>query len=107
VKKHYMCTHSFLSDEAKRKFDDAMEEMTDTQVIEITKNDKAEMLGHWRGEGDFFFCHWYADDEDAIFSTLDALGFGQLMSTLPNESYLYVDSRSLTGKTTKELTQSE
>ena len=106
MKKHFMCTHSFLSEEAKKKFDDAMRSMTDTQVIEATKNDKAEMLGHWRGNGDFFFCHWFAENEDAIFDTLDKLGFGQLMSTLPNEIYLYLDSGALTGKTTEELTQS-
>ena len=33
MKKHFMCTHSFLSDEAKKKFDDAMWSITDTQVI--------------------------------------------------------------------------
>ncbi|GIS12836.1 MAG: hypothetical protein CM15mP115_19870 [Alphaproteobacteria bacterium] len=32
------------------------------------------MLAHWRGEEEFFFCHWYAETDDDIFAALRLLG---------------------------------
>ena len=66
AKKHFMCTHTFLSDEAKKTFEDASLDMTDRDMFASVKTEKAEMLGHWRGDEDFFFCHWYAESEDDI-----------------------------------------
>ena len=59
AKKHFMCTHTFLGDEAKKMFEDASLDMTDRDMFAAVKTEKAEMLGHWRGEEDFLFCHWY------------------------------------------------
>ena len=53
--KHFMCTHTFLGDEAKKMFEDASLDMTDRDMFAAVKTEKAEMLGHWRGEEDFFF----------------------------------------------------
>ena len=39
------------------------------------------------------------DDEDAIIDTLDALGFGDLMMTLPNEMRMFIDTNSDLEKT--------
>ena len=101
--KHFMCTHTFLSDEAKKTFEDASLDMIDRDMFASVKTEKAEMLGHWRGDEDFFFCHWYAESEDDILENLDKIGFNSLMNTLPNEMHLYVSSDKLSDKTTREI----
>ena len=105
--KHFMCTHTFLSDEAKKTFEDASLDMTDRDMFASVKTEKAEMLGHWRGDDDFFFCHWYAESEDDILENLETLGFNSLMNTLPNEMFLYVSADNITDTTTRELLASK
>ena len=105
--KHFMCTHTFLSDEAKKTFEDASLDMTDRDMFASVKTEKAEMLGHWRGDEDFFFCHWYAESEDDILENLETLGFNSLMNTLPNEMFLYVSADNITDTTTRELLASK
>ena len=103
MKHHYMCTHTFLSDETKKSFEDASGNLTDRDIFSMLKNDKAEMLAHWRGDDDFFFCHWYAESEDAIFDNLSELGFNSLMNTMPNKMNLFVSSEHLTDKIMSEI----
>ena len=63
--------------------------MTDKMFFEALKSEKAETLQHWMGKDDFF-CHWYAESEDAIFENLEKAGFNSLMMTLPNEMPRFV-----------------
>ena len=107
AKKHFMCTHTFLEDEAKKMFEDASLDMTDRDMFAAVKTEKAEMLGHWRGEEDFFFCHWYAESEDDILANLEKVGFNSLMNTLPNEMFLYVSADNITDTTARELLASK
>ena len=51
----------------------------------MMKGERADMLGRWRGEDNFFFCHWFAEDDDVIIRHLDNLGLDALMNTMPNE----------------------
>ena len=53
TKKHFMCTHTFVSQEAAKQFISATLELTDRQIFEGLKTEKAEMLAHWRGEESF------------------------------------------------------
>ena len=99
MKKHFMCTHAFFDDDAKQAFEVASNCMTDRQIFEMMKGEKAEMLGHWRGNDDFFFCHWYAEDEDAIFDSLEAAGFNSLMVSLSHEMQRYVKSDDIKDET--------
>ena len=102
TKKHFMCTHTFVSQEAAKQFLSATLELTDRQIFEGLKTEKAEMLAHWRGEEEFFFCHWYAETDDDIFAAREAAGFNDLMHTLPNEMQLFLSAGTLTDKTTQE-----
>ena len=103
MKKHFMCTHAFHDGDAKQVFEDASKGMTDRQTFELLKGEKAEMLGHWRGNEEFFFCHWYAEDEDAIFDQLEKVGFNKLMNTLPNEMPIYMAHDKIVDKTAEEI----
>ena len=102
TKKHFMCTHTFVSQEAAKQFLSATLELTDRQIFEGLKTEKAEMLAHWRGEEEFFFCHWYAETDDDIFAALEAAGFNDLMHTLPNEMQLFLSAETIDDKTTQE-----
>ena len=61
------------------------------------------MLAHWRGEEEFFFCHWYAETDDDIFAALEAAGFNDLMHTLPNEMQLFLSAETLADKRHKNI----
>ena len=97
-----MCTHTFVNQEAAEQFISATLELTDRQIFEGLKTEKAEMLAHWRGEEEFFFCHWYAETDDDMFAALESAGFNDLMHTLPNEMQLFLSAKTLADKTTQE-----
>ena len=50
------------------------------------------------GKDDFFFCHWYAESEDAIIEALEKVGFNDLIVTMPNEMQRYISIDKPTGK---------
>ena len=98
MKKHFLCTHTWASEEAKEQFLVATKDMTDRQLLEGFKTEKAELLQNWMGKEDFFYCHWYAEDEDAIFSALDLMDANNFMVSMPSEMQRYVSHEHLTDK---------
>ena len=94
-KKHFMCTHTWASHEARETLMENTKNMTDRPFFESLKTDKAETLQHWMGTEDFFYCHWYAESEEAIFDLLDAAGFNDLMVSMPNEMQRYVSTAQI------------
>ena len=96
MKKHFLCTHTWASEEAKEQFLVATKDMTDRQMLEGFKTEKAELLQNWMGKEDFFYCHWYAEDEDAIFSALDLMDANNFMVSMPSEMQRYVSHEHLT-----------
>jgi hypothetical protein len=98
MKKHFICTHTYMSDEIKDKFFEDTKNLTDKELFDGMKTEKAELLQHWMGTEDFFYCHWYAEDEDAIFSALEQMGMNDVMVTLPTETQRYVSHETLTGQ---------
>jgi hypothetical protein len=92
AKKHFMCTHTWVGLEATSQ-------MTDREFFASIKTPRAETLQHWMGQEDFFYCHWYAEDEDAIFDSLEAAGFNSLMVSLPHEMQRYVKSDDIKDET--------
>ncbi len=99
AKKHFMCTHTWVGDEAKQMGLEATSQMTDREFFASIKTARAETLQHWMGQEDFFYCHWYAEDEDAIFDSLEAAGFNSLMVSLPHEMQRYVKSDDIKNET--------
>ena len=47
-----------------------------------SKNEHVKCVQHWMGTGDFFFCHWYAIDEQAILDRLAAAGGDKFFITM-------------------------
>ena len=97
-----MYTHTFVSQEAAKQFLSDTLELTDRQTFEGLKTEKVKMLAHWRGEEEFFFCHWYAETDDDIFAALEASVFNDLMHTLPNEMQLFLSEETLADKTAQK-----
>jgi hypothetical protein len=50
------------------------------------------------GKDDFFFCHWYAEDEQSIIDVLEKTGLNDIIVTMPNEMQRYVSSDKITNK---------
>ena len=96
-KRHFMATHTWVSDEARDQVLAASSQTTDIEFFASLKTEKAECLANWLGQSDFFFCHWYATSADAIFEALEAAGLNDLMVTMPSEMQHYINSNSTTG----------
>lgn len=96
TKKHFMCTHTWATPEARQTLLTMTQGMTDRQFFEALKTDTAETLQHWMGTEDFFYCHWFAESEDAIFDASEARGFNELMVSMPNEMQRYVSAENIT-----------
>ena len=84
MKKHFMATHTWTSNEARDKVIEMNSGMTEEEFFSGLKTEKAETLQHWMGKDDFFFCHWYAESEDTIIEALEKVGFNDLIVTMPN-----------------------
>ena len=84
MKKHFMATHTWTSNEARDKVIEMNSGMTEEEFFSGLKTEKAETLQHWMGKDDFFFCYWYAESEDAIIEALEKVGFNDLIVTMPN-----------------------
>ena len=54
MRKQFMCTHTFSSEEAWEKSNNPETVLTDRQFFEKLEGDKARVLRHWRGSEDFF-----------------------------------------------------
>ena len=98
AKKHYLCTHTWVSPEAREQGIKLTSKMTDSELVATLNTEKAELLQHWMGKEDFFYCHWYADDEDSIFVALEGAGFNDVMASLPNEMHRYMTVENLTNQ---------
>ena len=101
-RKHFMCTHTFVGQEAAKQFLNASLELTDRQTFEGLKTEKAEMPAHWRGEEEFFFCHRYAETDNDIYAAPEAAGFNDLMYALPNEMQLFLSAETIADKKAQE-----
>ena len=97
-KKHFICTHTWNNPESRKTVIENTKGMTDRMFFEALKSKKAETLQHWMGKDDFFFCHWYAESEEAIFENLEKAGFNSLMMTLPNEMPRFVSIYDITNE---------
>ena len=73
-------------------------EMTDAEFFAGLKTEKAETLQHWMGKDDFFFCHWYAEDEQSIIDVLEKVGLNDVIVTMPSEMQRYVSSDKITNE---------
>jgi pyruvate formate-lyase activating enzyme-like uncharacterized protein len=59
-------------------------------MLEGVKTEKAQMLSHWMGKEEFFFCHWYAESEQAILEALANIGLDEIVITSANEMTRYI-----------------
>jgi hypothetical protein len=101
-KKHFICTHTWNNPESRKTVIENTKGMTDKMFFEALKSEKAETLQHWMGKDDFFFCHWYAESEEAIFENLEKAGFNSLMMTLPNEMPRFVSIYNIKNEEMKD-----
>ena len=98
MKKHFLCTHNWANADAREQFLKDTKTVTDRQMFEGFKREKAELLQNWMGREDFFYCHQFAEDDDAIFAALDIMDANAIMVSMPSEMQRYVTHEHLTDK---------
>ena len=64
---------------------DLTKRQTHTEMLKFCEKEKAEMLSKWMGTDGFFYCHWYAESEDAIHAVLEELEVDKMCATSVNE----------------------
>jgi len=89
VQKHFICTHTFTSENSRRKFltppeyrNPPSSRLDEKGWAKASKGAYATCLQTWVGNDDFFFCHWYAIDEQAIIDRLTAAGADKFFITM-------------------------
>ena len=92
-KKHFIATHTCFTEEARRMYIDLTKGLTHAEMLEFCKKQKAEMLSQWMGADDFFYCHWYAESEDAIHAVLEELEVDKMCATSVNEMSRFVTAQ--------------
>ena len=84
-KKHFICTHTFHSDETRKKYFEQSKGVSVKDWFENTKNEKVKCLQTWLGDEDFWFCHWEAESEDDLHEFLEESASNDLIVTLAQE----------------------
>ena len=64
--------------------------MASKDFFTTSKNEHVKCVQHWMGTGDFFFCHWIAESEDAILDFLIEGGEDQFFHTMCAEMDYYI-----------------
>ena len=85
--KHFIATHTFHSDKVKRNIWSLLgnEKKNADWFENVPKREDAQLHQLFIGKADFFFCHWYAESENAIIETLSEAGADQYMITMATE----------------------
>ena len=96
MRKHFMCTHTFSSEEAWAKSSDPDTVLTDRQFFDKLTGQRARVLQHWRGSEYFFFCHWEAETEADIHDLLEETGMASSMVAMAQEMQRFVTTYDIT-----------
>ena len=105
---HYLATHTFHSDKIKKEYYRSIKSRKNNDWFADINNpdhplhERAKVVQVFIGREDFFFCHWYAESEEAIFENLEKAGFNSLMMTLPNEMPRFVSIYNITNEEMKD-----
>ena len=89
VQKHFICTHTFTSENSRRKFltppeyrNPPTSRLDEKSWAKASKGAYATCLQTWVGNDDFFFCHWLSENEEKIYKQLEAWDLNNIVNTL-------------------------
>ena len=68
--KHFICTHTFHSEETKKAYFEDNKDITSREWFASVEGEKVKCIQHWLGDQDFWFCHWIAESENQIHEKL-------------------------------------
>ena len=84
-----MCTHSYLSGDAKENIINQLRGVTDREFLDMNSGKNARVLQHWAGKDEFFFCHWEAERAQDIFDWFEEIGLKDYMSIELHEQWRF------------------
>jgi|TARA_A100001015_G_scaffold53699_1_gene58877 hypothetical protein len=90
--KHFICTHTFHSEETKKAYFEDNKDITSKEWFASVEGEKVKCIQHWLGDQDFWFCHWIAESENQIHEKLEAIGADKLFLTMAQEMGVYATS---------------
>ena len=121
--KHFVATHTFHSTKSKKDFFSLVKhrkinsDWFKNETIEMKQkffkllkdrglviddniqgkdsDDYALLLQLFIGRGEFFFCHWLADSEEAIHEAIETQGLADIIVTNANEMVRFVSATDL------------
>ena len=87
--KHFICTHTFHSEETKKAYFEDNKDITSKKWFASVEGKKVKCIQHWLGDQDFWFCHWIAESENQIHEKLESIGADKLFLTMAQEMKVY------------------
>ena len=93
-KKHFICTHTFRSEEQRKIYFANISSVLAKDWFWGVTGPRARCIQHWLGSECFWFCHWIAEDEEAIHDLLNSVGADERFITLPVEMRYFVTSKT-------------
>ena len=93
TQKHFMGIHTFLSDDTRRGYLTPPEDRkTEKEWAIDAIGEFATCMQTWCGNSEFFYCHWVAESEEAIFQQLEAFELDKIVSTMANEMHQFMSA---------------
>ena len=96
---HYVCTHTFTSEQSRRSFltppenrNPPISRLNEKEWALSSKGEFATCLQTWIGNDDFFFCHWIAENEDQIYKQIEKWELSNLINTLIHPMYRFMST---------------
>ena len=86
--KHFIATHTFHSDKVKKEYLKFVKQRKKNAdwFENVPKREDAQLHQLFIGKADFFFCHWYAESEQAIIDKLSTLGADDFCITMATKT---------------------
>ena len=89
---YYLATHTFHSDEKRKLYTKRIKGRKNDEWVSMMNDpsnpfhERARVVQVFIGKADFFFCHWYAESEQAIIDKLSFLGADDFCITMATKT---------------------
>ncbi|MBT4568520.1 MAG: hypothetical protein HOM03_05320 [Marinovum sp.] len=99
ARKTFMAIHTYKSDLAKKNAFESLKNTvrTDYEWVERWDFPKAQCIATWVGTDDFFFCHWEAETEEDIMTTLSENGMDENLITVAYPIFMHINKNDCSG----------
>ena len=100
ARKTFLAIHTYKSELAKKNTFESLKNTvrTDYEWADRWNFPKAQCIATWVGTDDFFFCHWEAETEEDIMTTLTENGMGENLITVAYPIIMHINKNECSGR---------